>query len=118
MAADAPSTGQIEKQMAAGSLGFGALAMLAPRVFAAIYGLGSRPADDGARPAVGYPHRRARRDLAAGRSAESRRTLITVTTAMNAADAVLRRTASGVSTRSRVLGAASSGASPRPGRTS
>ncbi len=110
MPQDAPSTQQIEQGLAAGALAFGAVAALAPRVFTAIYGLGGDPRTKiitrlwGTRTAgLGAIW------FLAG-SGEQKRTLLTVSTAMNLADAVLGATASDMPTRSRVLGSASSAA--------
>lgn len=109
MAENAPSTHQLEQGIAAGSVGFGVLAAVLPRVFNGIYGLGSDPRTKvltrlwGTRTAA----LGALWFLSDDRS--SRRTLITVATAMNVVDAALVVTAGEVPLRSRVLGSASSG---------
>lgn len=93
-----------------GAVGFGAVASLAPRAFAGVYGLGDDPHTRvltrlwGTRTAV-----LGAIALGAG-SPQDQRAVMTAAAAMNSADALFAATAPGVSLRARVLGCLSSGA--------
>jgi hypothetical protein len=91
-----------------GSIGFGAIAALTPRVFLGLYGVpneasvrtmtrlwGTRTAVLGAL-------------VLTLEGAENKQRMVTMTAAMNAADAVMVATSSGVPLRARVLGSLTS----------
>lgn len=92
-----------------GAIGFGAVASLAPRAFAGVYGLGEDP------------HTRVLTRLWGTRtvvlgaialgvgSPQDQRAVMTAAAAMNSADALFAATAPGISVRGRVLGSLSSG---------
>lgn len=99
---------EIEKAVGVGSVAFGAVATLTPRVFLRMYGLpdeanmramtrlwGTRTAVLGAL-------------VFTLEGAENKRTLMTMAAAMNAADALVVASAGGVSARARVLGSLTS----------
>lgn len=96
--------------MAAGAVGFGAAGILAPRALARAYGLPSTP------PVRFMARLWGTRNAALGalyltsRSEGARRNMVVAEVAVNAADAVLAATASGVSARTRVMAAATSAA--------
>jgi hypothetical protein len=98
----------IEKAVGLGSVGFGAVATLAPGMFLGMYGL---PAE---------PNLRAMTRLWGTRTAvlgalvftlegtENKRSLMTMAAGMNAVDALVVASAGGVSVRTRVLGSLTS----------
>lgn len=98
----------IEKGVGAGSVAFGAVAVLTPRMFLGMYGLpneanlrtmtrlwGTRTAVLGSL-------------VFSLEGTENRRSLMTMAAAMNAVDALVVASASGVSLRTRVLGSLTS----------
>lgn len=102
------AAGDIEKAVGAGSVAFGAVAALTPRVFLGMYGL---PDEANVRTMT---------RLWGTRTAvlgslvftldgpENRRSLMTMAAAMNAVDALVVGSAGGVSTRTRILGSLTS----------
>lgn len=106
----APSADQIVQSIAAGAVGFGVLAVVLPRVFNAVYGLGSDPR------MVGMTRLWGTRTAALGalglvlKGDEQRKTLLTLVTAVNATDATLTALNGDLPARTRVLGSASSAA--------
>lgn len=101
----------VSRQTAFGALGFGAVAIVAPRLFTGVYGLTSDPNVRtlarlwGTRTAV------LGAVILAEERPEKKRRLMMLGTAMNATDALIAATAgSQVSARGRALGALTSGA--------
>ncbi len=98
----------IQKAVGVGSVAFGAVAALTPRLFLAMYGVPDEPNVRtmtrlwGTRTAV----------LGALvftlEGTENKQSMMTMTVAMNAADAVMVASAGGVSVRARVLGSLTS----------
>lgn len=98
----------LEKAVGVGSVGFGVVATLAPRMFLGIYGL---PDEANVRTMTRLW---GTRTAVLGSlvftldGTDNKRTLMTMAAAMNAADALVVASAGGVSTRARVLGSLTS----------
>ena len=98
----------IQKAVGIGSVAFGAVAALAPRLFLGIYGV---PDDPGVRTMTRLWGTRTAVLGALVFTLEgtaNRRTMFTLTAAMNAADAAMVAAAGGVPARARVLGSLTS----------
>lgn len=102
---------QVRQGLALGAVGFGALAIGAPRVFTALYGLTGNPNVKVMTRLWGTRTAALGAVMLTARTPEDQRKLSLLGTAMTALDTVLTATAGpGVSARGKILGTVTSGA--------